>query len=549
MEDFQQTWKEQFSSAEFQKNTRGKSINEPVGQPIGDVTSERVDASHKKKLTADFLGKAVVLLEKSMAILKNYKPKEEIATKSIEKSFNFLIEKAFPVDKDGNLIEVEYKKFKKGAEEGLIDLDCMYIEGIATTTNVDHDQERMAKEAIEAMAEKINSSGVPLINEHQKTWDSKLGDIFKAWTDERSQLHIRAKLDKDNSRAIDLYKAIKKGLQVGLSVAGLVKRSAQELVEALGKRVKTFYDVVLKEISVTNRPSNFDTWLIAKHHTGSLEGHLFKEPHPFYEEYSQNYPSLNWQYEIAKSVAEVTNKLMPKEIKLEEKIEEKAIDTTTETTDETKTKEKAVETTSETKDPETTTDEKKSIPAVSKSDSELIKEMSASMQSLTSEIMSYLKSIKTEKESKETTTETVTPEKKECKSVPSTTTDSETKPDSETKAKSVKKEDPVETTTETTEETEKSRKIAAEFIAKEIELRMNEQGKRIIGPLVETVEKMMRQPLKRKGIASEKAYMMEKNIANNPYREEAPVEEEIKKDIGDEKVSFQDFFKKHYSSF
>ena len=603
MSDFKQTWKEQFSSADFQRNTRGieKSINEAVGTQILDNTTTRVqkpydsltelpDAVKKlpkhaqeifrsafnsayknpptgqkaeeyafkvawsavkragfKKALIDCLEEAKGLLEKSMVIFKSYE-------KPVEKSFTFMIEKAFPVDENGKIIEVSYRKFKKDASEGEIDLDKMYIEGIASTTNVDHDQERMSAEALVAMADKINKHGVPLMNEHQKTWDANLGNIFKAWIDERDQLHIKAKLDKDSSRAIDLYKAIKKGLQVGLSVAGLVKRSAQELVEGLGKKLKTFYDVALKEISVTNRPSNFDTWLVAKHYTGSLEEHLFKEPHPFYEEYLQNNPLLNWHYEIAKSVAEVTNKLMPEEIIKEEKVEEKAADTkeTTSTT----TEEKAVppissttEVAADTKETTTTSEEKKEISDTETSEQKkkaieeksanenIFKDMTDAFKSLTEKIGECLKAIKDS--STDTTTEP-TPAKKAAESVSSTTP-------TETKCE----EKAVETTSETTTKSATEIRVDAEYISKEIEKKMAETGKRLVGPLVDVVEKMMAMPLKRKGIASEKAYMMEKNIANDPYREKAtPNEKEnLEKDIKDEKVSFQDMFKKHYSSF
>ena len=90
-----------------------------------------------------------------------------------EVSFDFLIEKAYVTDAEGNILNIPYEKYQKNAMEGEIDLDNMYIEGVASTTNVDHDQERMSQEAIDAMLAKINDGGVPLQNEHQKTWDSQ----------------------------------------------------------------------------------------------------------------------------------------------------------------------------------------------------------------------------------------------------------------------------------------------------------------------------------------------------------------------------------------
>ncbi len=444
----------------------------------------------------------------------------KLEVKNIEKSFSFLIEKAYPVDKDGNRIEVKYKNFQKDAPDEEIDLDNMFLEGIATTANVDHDQERMSGDAMGDMVAQINEKGIPLMNEHQKTWDAKLGNVLKAWKDERNQLHIKAKLDKDNSRAIDLYKALKKGLQVGLSVAGLVKRSAQEFVESLGKKVKTFYDVALKEISVTNRPSNFDTWLIAKGQAGSLEGHLFENPHPFYEEYLQNYPSLNWQFEIAKSVAEVSKEVMPEETKPVEETK----------TEETSTEEKPKEKT-----------ESKSVEVAVKSQNDFMKEMADSFQSLAKEIRDLLKQV-SEKQTppdKETSTEEEN-KKKEIKPKDETeTTDTEvTKPCKAIEEKNVSDNEML------------SKRATSKMIVEEIEKRLAEQGKRLIGPLQETVEKLMSLPLKRKGIATEQGYLLEKKFAGNPYGENPPEEgEEIEKDMKDKDVDFKTYFKKHLSSF
>lgn len=482
--------------------------------------------------------------------------------KEIQKSFNFLIEKAFPVDVEGNRIEVSFKNFQKDAPEGEVDLKNMYLEGIATTANVDHDEEKMSGEAMDAMLEDINKKGVPLMNEHQKTWDAKLGDVFKAWKDERNQLHIKAKLDKDNSRAIDLYKAIKKGLQVGLSVAGIVKRSAMEFVESLGKKVKTFYDVALKEISVTNRPSNFDTWLIAKHQAGSLEGHLFEKPHPFYEEYLQNYPSLNWQFEIAKSVTEFSKEVMPEaEIKVEEK-------KTTEKSDEDTFKSDVVGTMTKMAD---------SFNSLAKQIEDLLKQVRETDEETSvagERTETSTTETKADEEGKNDKKEDKKKEEGKTDNEESTTNDKVTKP---CKAEA-KKEDttippekkPAETTTETktTDEDKKdeeeksaedikvSKRIAAEIITEAIQKRMKEQGRRIMGPLQETIEKMLGMSVGRKGIASERAYMIEKGFAGNPQGEQPPEggkgggeDEEFQKDLKDEKMTFKDVFKKHFSSY
>lgn len=156
--------------------------------------------------------------------------------------FTFYIEKAVPMD------------------EG----DEMILEGIASTTNIDHDKERMSKEALNAMESAINKDGVPLRVEHQKDELAIIGKVYKAWLDERNNLHIRARLDKSHPVSPILYDSMKKGVKMGLSVGGIVKRAVKEFSESFGGMVKTFYDVALQEVSVTPRPANYDSWLVAK---------------------------------------------------------------------------------------------------------------------------------------------------------------------------------------------------------------------------------------------------------------------------------------------
>lgn len=141
----------------------------------------------------------------------------------------------------------------------------LIIEGVASTTNIDHDNERMSKEALDAMVNIINTTGVPLRVEHSKSENAVIGDVFKGWVDDRQQLHIQARLDKSHPVSPILHHSMKElGKKMGFSVGGLVKRAMREFSEAKGKIVKTFYDVELKEVSVTPRPANYDSWAVAK---------------------------------------------------------------------------------------------------------------------------------------------------------------------------------------------------------------------------------------------------------------------------------------------
>ncbi len=140
----------------------------------------------------------------------------------------------------------------------------MVVEGVASTINVDHDKERMSAEALKSMAHIINTSGVPLRVEHSQKDNAIIGNVNKAWIDERNQLWIKAVLDEAHPAAGILYKGLQDGVKMGLSVGGFVRRATQEMVEGVGKMVNTFYDVLLDEVSVTQKPSNYDARLMAK---------------------------------------------------------------------------------------------------------------------------------------------------------------------------------------------------------------------------------------------------------------------------------------------
>ena len=167
---------------------------------------------------------------------------------------------------DGGDVGAKFDFFIEKAQLDEVNPDSYTITGVASTTNIDHDKERMSDSALVRMAKIINEKTVPLRVEHQKSDNAIIGQVDKAWLDERNKLWINATLNKENPAAIMLHNALKSGAKLGLSVGGRVKRAARELSEGAGKMIKTFYDVILDEVSVTPRPSNYDAWLIAKHY-------------------------------------------------------------------------------------------------------------------------------------------------------------------------------------------------------------------------------------------------------------------------------------------
>jgi hypothetical protein len=196
--------------------------------------------------------------------------------------FNFYIEKAIA---------------EETAEKELI------LEGVASTSNIDHDNERMSEEALHAMANVINEKSVPLRVEHSKSENAVIGSVFKAWVDDRNQLHIRARLDKSHPVSSILHSSMmENGKKMGFSVGGLVKRAVKEFSSSIGKLVKTFYDVELKEVSVTPRPANYDSWCISKSIATTEEEVEKSRGTAFYDEFLFANPQLDYLQAFAKSV-------------------------------------------------------------------------------------------------------------------------------------------------------------------------------------------------------------------------------------------------------
>lgn len=143
----------------------------------------------------------------------------------------------------------------------------MFIEGIASTIDIDETDERMSPEAIALMAARL--PGKPLREEHQKGYLNILGQIIQADvikdTNGNPALWIKAKLHDWSSAAKDTFQAIKSGVKLGLSVAGSIHSGGlvKELDESRGKYIPTYKDIEPSEVSVTDHPANLGTFALA----------------------------------------------------------------------------------------------------------------------------------------------------------------------------------------------------------------------------------------------------------------------------------------------
>lgn len=138
--------------------------------------------------------------------------------------------------------------------------DGNFLIGYASGPEVDSEKERMSPEAIQAFSDQINASsdGHRLVYRDAHAPDGvlrDLGDITKAWINEKMHLGIEVKLDMENPAAAFLWKQVNNGKQYGMSVAGRVYDYIDEFVAEVGSQVRTYKAIILDEISNTTRPA------------------------------------------------------------------------------------------------------------------------------------------------------------------------------------------------------------------------------------------------------------------------------------------------------
>jgi HK97 family phage prohead protease len=141
------------------------------------------------------------------------------------------------------------------------DDDHVYVEDIASGTEVDLTGERMSVEALKSMVESLKSGLVEFRSEHSHEWDASIGEIVSLSLNDDNKLVYKAKLDLGYSKARDLVHAIEKGRQLGVSIGASVIKAGMEWAEEVGKSVYTYFELALKEISVTGTAAYQYSWI------------------------------------------------------------------------------------------------------------------------------------------------------------------------------------------------------------------------------------------------------------------------------------------------
>lgn len=134
--------------------------------------------------------------------------------------------------------------------------------GIASTTSVDRDTERMSQAALEMMEHDIKTMGINLFENHEHHWENTLGIVNDAQLI-GDKLKVKIQLDDPttNPKVTTLLNKLSRGIKLGLSVGGNVTSTRTEYDAKLKQKVKVIDGVKLYEISVVGIPSNADSYV------------------------------------------------------------------------------------------------------------------------------------------------------------------------------------------------------------------------------------------------------------------------------------------------
>ncbi|HIP95822.1 MAG TPA: hypothetical protein EYH32_01260, partial [Anaerolineae bacterium] len=135
----------------------------------------------------------------------------------------------------------------------------LYVEGVASDTGLDRQGERIGIKGQESMVRWAKSGTVALGGEadhYHIAFDDDLGYLVDGHVTDKGEFFIRALLDKDNPRAVGLWRMLRKGKKLGLSVFGKI---TEFHIDDDG--VPVIDGVELTRVMVTPTPANPRTWL------------------------------------------------------------------------------------------------------------------------------------------------------------------------------------------------------------------------------------------------------------------------------------------------
>ncbi len=139
------------------------------------------------------------------------------------------------------------------------DAGQMWVEGVASSTSLDRQRERMTRNAIAKMQQ---YQGIDLLPSHNAGPLEELGTIEECWADNDS-FRLKARLDETSPQAMRLFKRLAEGRQYSLSVGGRVTKAYWDFDAEARARIRHIDDVVLDHVAVCRprQAANPDTYL------------------------------------------------------------------------------------------------------------------------------------------------------------------------------------------------------------------------------------------------------------------------------------------------
>jgi hypothetical protein len=137
-----------------------------------------------------------------------------------------------------------------------------FLEGKASDTGVDQQDERLSDNALASLATQVQNAlqQIPAYPRHKSDWTETLGYIVDARVEDNN-LWVKIELEMANPVASRLWKMILTGRKFGLSVGGFLRSAFFEFSGEARKVIKVLDDFIFDHIVVTTKPVNPRTWL------------------------------------------------------------------------------------------------------------------------------------------------------------------------------------------------------------------------------------------------------------------------------------------------
>ena len=150
------------------------------------------------------------------------------------------------------ILDNPFKYFVKVQKSFTGDDGEMYVQGVASGTQIDRQGERMSLQVLQSF---VSGLPLPLTDNHvHGNVGTDLGEVVDAHLQDDGSLFIKAKLDKDNPFSAFLTKKVAQGKKYAFSIEGKLKKAVNVFDRTMGAYIKEYQDIIPEAISVTTCP-------------------------------------------------------------------------------------------------------------------------------------------------------------------------------------------------------------------------------------------------------------------------------------------------------